>query len=294
MTIGRVHLIWLALLGLISGCASFTPAGSQGTDPLLSQEARENFAGATWRSDWETSLRPGRVTVDVEPSRVRSGSSSIRLHTEPGDCGFNADRSWNDCNVGNERVGIASTSTVSGQTFYALSVMLSSNMSEHAAQPRYMNSDINLFQWYQLDSGACFNLQYNTRSQNLNIDVRCPNGVYDHEGGRQNRVNLGGQVFDVWHEFVVYANWTTDNRGTFRVLHNGALVMDHNGPTLARSGRREVNEAAFIYRYGSQSAPASRFWPTPSTVWFDDIIRSTNLDEIEKRYRFDRVRLGAN
>lgn len=253
---------------------------------------RENLSGVTWKHDFEASLLPGRVTIETDPQRVRTGNSSIRMHVNPKDCGWTVHRDdggWNDCLQGNERVEIQTTDPLSGKQFYALSIMLDSNFSKHGGQPSTMHSDINLFQWYQLDSGACFNLQYNTRTKSLNIDIRCPNGVYDHQ---MQRVELSGPVFDRWHELVVFANWRSDEKGEFRVLFNGQLVMNYNGPTLSTKGRKEVNEAAFIYRYGSKDEPSWQFYTTPSTVWFDDIIRARSLSTIENRYSFNRSKLG--
>ncbi len=260
-----------------------------------SSAVRENLFGVGWKHGFETSSLPGRVTVDSNADRVRSGETSIRMQILPKDCGWTVHRDsgeWNDCLWGNERVDILATNPLSGKQFYAVSMMLSSDFSKLPGQTRYMSSDINLFQWYQLDSGACFNLQYNTRRKRLNIDVRCPNAVYDHQGARKNRIELSGPVYDRWHEFVVFANWRADDKGVFRVLHNGNLVMNYAGPTIAKAGQNKVNEAAFIYRYGSKDEPAWTFYRTPSTVWFDDIIRARSLTKIERRYRFDRASLG--
>jgi len=254
---------------------------------------RENFTGLTPQHGFAASQRPGRVTVETDPSRVRSGKASIKMNLQPKDCGGSprgGPNDWNDCTAGNERVDVAFYDDVGGSQIYAMSVMLDQNISRLRGQPSYMPSNINLYQWFQLDSGACFNIQYNTRSKKMNIDYRCSGGRYGH--GRASIVNLPGPVFDVWHEFVVYAKWSKGNDGSFRVLHNGKLVLNHSGPTLAKKGSETVAEHSFVYRYGNREKPAWAFYPIASTVWFDDMMRSSRIGTIEKKYDFDRTRLG--
>lgn len=256
---------------------------------LQDEEVKENFVGTTWYAEWETALRPGRVKIETDPSRVRSGNNSIRLHLEPGDCGKNRPVKPFSGFIGmttctppmSELVGISPTGKqLDGTRYYALSVMLDQNLKEHQSS----GGDISLFEWQSVGNqpniGPCFNIMFDVYYQKLVVDQRCTTGWYVHS---TEKTYLSGQMFGQWHEFVVGANWSNDkDKGFFRVLHNGQLVMDYKGPTLLR-GVEKIQEAAFIHRY--------RPYPTPSTVWFDDIIRTWNVSAIKKRYNFEEALL---
>ncbi len=262
---------------------------------------KENFGGVDGLiHGYEKSFWPGRVTVDTDPTRVRAGSGSIRMHLLPGDCGWSSHRGegeWNDCQHRNERVDINFGPTGVGEMFYGLSLMLDANIVELSPfENPWAKNEINLFQWFQFDSGACFNVQFNTELKRLNIDVRCPGGFMEDA---YNKVLLTDSRTDVWHEFVFHANWATDETGFFRVLQNGKMVMAYTGPTIVKAGRPLIADHPQIYAYGSgdgsggpDDRAASVQYRTPVTVWFDDIVRSKRLSDIQKRYTFDVAALA--
>lgn len=254
----------------------------------------ENFSGVDGLLHGFTkSLWPGRVTVDTDPARIRTGSGSIRMHLLPGDCGgstHTGEGQWNDCEHGNTRVDINASATKTPEMFYGVSIMLGQNL--FALEPfenSYARSDVNLYQWYQIDSGACFNLMFNTRDKKLAIDVRCSDGVLNDAN---RKLVLPDTRPDVWHEFVVHANWATDQTGFFRVLQNGKMVMAYDGPTIVKGGRSQIAEHPQIYAYGEGGGEtATEQYRTAATVWFDDMIRTRSIDALRNSYTFDDAAL---
>jgi hypothetical protein len=255
---------------------------------------KENFS-APHHHGFEASLRPGRVTVDIEPARVHSGKSSIRMHILTGDCGWTTHRGadeWNDCKpYGNERVETEGDPVRAGKWYYGLSIMLAKNIFDLPGfnQP-LAHSEINLYQWYQFDSGACFDIMFNTRLKTLNISSKCSTGKFDDS---YLRVLLPDSRPDVWHEFVVEANWATGDDGYFRVLQNGKMVMNYAGPTIVPEGQKQIAEHPQIYRYGStEYDSATTQYRTATTVWFDDMMRSKTLKPLHAKYDFEDAALS--
>ena len=259
------------------------------THPLV----RENYPNARLRQGYVASLRPGRVTVETDPARIRSGNSSIRMHAVRGDCGgstFGGPGAWNDCTGGNSRVETGIEMFNKREAYYALSIMMHENIE---GLPGYRNpypdSDINLYQWFQDHSGACFNMSYNTRIKKLTIDMRCEFGKYGEYpvGKARGRVVLSNSDYNVWHEFVIHAKWSAKEDGFFRVLQNGKMVMNYESYTLTPNGQTEVEDHPQIYLYGGDSRASWDQYKTPVTVWFDDMMRSTKLSDIQAKYSFD-------
>ena len=121
------------------------------------------------------------------------------------------------------------------KAYYAVSIMMDENIEELPGnRDPHARSDINLYQWFQDHSGACFNILYNTRIKKLSIDMRCEFSQYGK--GELGRVVLGNSNYNVWHEFVIHAKWSAKDDGFFRVLQNGKMVMNYEGYTLAPNG----------------------------------------------------------
>jgi hypothetical protein len=281
----------LASRPIPQGNAPAETIGDEGGLSFRHPLVAENFIGSDHlEHGFEASLWPGRVAVETDPSRRRGGDSSIRMHVLPGDCGWTTHRDggeWNDCEHGNERVETTSRPTGAGEWYYGLSVMLDPNMYD--LQPyanRWNRSEVNLFQWYQLDSGACFNLQFSAEQKSLGIDMRCWTGAYEPT---QRKVVLPDLGPNKWYEFVVHANWAADDSGFFRVLLNGKMVMAYSGPTIVAKGRAGINDHPQIYAYGGLPDGKEAWWQyrTPITVWFDDMVRSTTLADIRSHYEFE-------
>ena len=269
-----------------------TPKGTlarKGGLNFASALVKENFTGYRGlKHDFEASLLPGRVVIDTDAARVHSGGGSIRMTLLPGDCGLTTHHdkwAWNDCEHGNERVETYADATPAGEWHYGLSLMLGKDIFELPGFTNpWIHSEVNLYQWFQYDSGACFNLMFNTRKKQLDIDIRCPNGTYDD---KYLRVFLEDTKPDVWYEFVVSAKWSTGSDGYFRVLQNGRMVMDYTGPTIVPKGRKLVTDHPQIYAYGDDRHHVVWQYRTPVTVWFDDMIKSKKISQIKKVYAFD-------
>lgn len=259
--------------------------GLKFSNPLVA----ENFAGMeNLRHEYEPSFLAGRVSAEVDPARVNHGASSIRMSLLPGDCGRTVDPTgnWNDCEHFNERVDVSTAPSNAGEWYYGLSVMLDTSMLKiRGYQALYNSSEINLYQWFQFDSGACFNLVFAARTRKLGIDVRCSTGELNH---RFIKLVLDDSSADVWHELVVHANWSTGDDGFFRVVQNGKMVMNYAGPTIVEKGRPLINDHAQLYAYGgdNEAESARMHYRTPMTVWFDDMLRTQSLDELKAHYSF--------
>jgi len=243
----------------------------------------ENLSGLAPQHTQQASLAPGRVIVETDPGRVRSGQTSIRMQVQPGDCSARIGGGQpDDCASGNERIEIGSAQGTTGIMLEAFSLMLGSdfrNLSTSAPA-------ISLVQWFQQDAGACFAIQYNAAQENLYVRNRCTNGSYNT--AEPEDVALRGGVTDSWQEFVILANWSKGADGLFRVLHNNVLVYDFRGPTLAAEGGDTVTERFSILRQNGLGAHSGA-----STMWIDDVIRASSVAELESRYAFDRGNLGV-
>ena len=252
----------------------------------------ENYSGfgKLWH-DFQASLSPGRVAVETDSARVHSGKSSIRMHILRGDCGWTTHRDdggWNDCDHANERVETNAEPLRAGEYYYALSVMVGSNIL--ALEPfgnAWAHNEINLYQWFQFDSGACFDLLFNVKLKKLDFSIYCSTGVADTQ---YKRVILEDSRTDVWHEFIFHIRWSFGRDGFFRVLQNGKMVMNYNGPTMTPEGRPLLVDHPQVYLYGESMNPGStarEHYRTPVTAWFDDMIRTKSIKAIQKVYKFD-------
>lgn len=273
-----VSLLLLAQVSQAQEQASASVGGLAFGNALVA----ENFVGLNPSHSQEASIRPGRVAVDADPNRIRSGETSIRMQIQPGDCGARIGGGQpDDCANGNERIEIGGGPS-SGTTLYAFAMMLGSdfrNLADNAPA-------VNLVQWFQQDAGACFNVQFNGSSERLYLRNRCTDGSYNT--AEPEDVELRVPSFDSWVEFVILANWSKGPDGLFRVLANGRLVYDYRGPTLAAGGADEVEQRFSVLRFQGLGNHAST-----STLWLDDVVQSSGLGEIEARYAVDRATLGV-
>ncbi|MEQ1901119.1 MAG: heparin lyase I family protein [Devosia sp.] len=268
------------------------PGGGLNFNNALVMENYEGFK-KVWH-DFDRSLWPGRVTIETDPARVHSGAASVRMVLLPGDCGWTTHRDageYNDCDHSNERVETNADAVRPGLMYYGFSVMIDPNFLDLVPfDIPWAKSEVNLYQWFQYDSGACFNLQFSTRYKRLDIDTRCASGKYSDV---YSKVFLEDSRPGVWHEFVVEANWATDETGYFRVLQNGRMVMNYAGPTTVKAGADYIADHPQIYAYGSdENDTATRQYRTAATAWFDDMMRSTSLADIHSRYKFDDAALA--
>jgi len=280
----RRTLSAIAALTLAAQVAQAQTTGTTGQgggldfrSPLVS----ENISGLAASHAQQASLLPGRVAVEASPTRIRSGQTSIRMQVQPGDCGPRISGAQDDCAEGNERIDIDSD-FVPGTQLYAFSLMLGSDFGSLNRN----GTGVSLVQWYQRDLGACYALQYSIQQRELFLRNRCPQGVYDPANPED--IALRGRTFDSWNEFVILAVWSKGGDGLFRVLQNNTLVYDHRGPTLAPAGGDDVSQRFTVLRYNGLGTHGA-----PSTIWLDDVVRSSGVAEIEQRYAFDRANLGV-
>ncbi|PRY24846.1 polysaccharide lyase-like protein [Aliiruegeria haliotis] len=276
-----------SVFGTAVGVAETAPppgtVSSNGGLKFSHQLAKENFSGLKPKHGKAANFRPGRIVVETDPARVRSGKSSIRFQIQPGDCGRSAGPgSWDDCKLRNERIEVTTQGSTAKSSFYAFSVLLSRDFS---ALQNY-HPEVNLYQNYQYGSGACFNIQYSIPRKALHIQHRCVNGRYDH--GSPKNTYVPGPTFDRWHEFVIYAKWSRGSDGVYRVLHNGKLVYSFSGATLAADAGSKIITNLFIYRYEGVGRTT-----TASTAWFDDIVASKSFSKISARYPVSKAALGV-
>jgi hypothetical protein len=276
----------LALLAQGAWAQGTVPAetiGQAGGLNFQSGLVAENLSGFAPQHTQQASLAPGRIAVETDPTRIRSGQTSIRMQIQPGDCSARIGGGQpDDCASGNERIEIGSGQGASGIMLEAFSLMLGGdfrNLNDNAPA-------VNLVQWFQQNAGACFSLQYNAVRENLSIRNRCTNGSYNTAEPQD--VELRGNPIDSWQEFVVLANWSKGADGLFRVLVNNDLVYDYRGPTLAAEGADVVSERFMILRQNGLGVHTGA-----ATMWLDDVIRAGSVAELETRYAFERANLGV-
>lgn len=285
-----MKLAFLLTAGLLTSASSLSaqatlPAGTVGAAGGLNFDSplvAESFHGLTPRHVLAASLLPGRVAVETDPARIRSGQASIRLQVQPGDCG----RAINggdpdDCASGNERVEL-NTGNTGGLTVYGFSLMLDGDFRNiNREEPTAY-----LVQWFQQDAGACFDVHYSGSVDQIFIRNRCVGGSF--ASGTVEDTNLRIPPFDSWHEYVVLANWSKGTDGLFRVLVDNRLVYSFQGPTLAAEGGDQVSERFMVNRQNGLGRTSGT-----TTMWLDDVVTSTSLDAIEQVYAVDRTSLGV-
>jgi chitodextrinase len=170
----------------------------------------------------ESAVTPGRSTV-VTPGA--DGSTSLRLHTEPGDnnvFGSNA----------NERDDVsitqAMTNCYEGQTmWYAHSMLFPSDFV-------LPNNWLVVFDFHNSSPGpGQANLEIDVGS-NGNMQFSGYGGVVPYPTWRSPDYTapIGTLQLNTWYNFVYNAKWSSNTDGFMKVWLNGNLILSYNGPTI--------------------------------------------------------------
>ena len=130
---------------------------------------------------------------------VRSGEKSIRFEVRSGDCGKDAEGSWNDCKNDRERHGLGAweknDSMSSGEYWFAWSIYFP---KEH--QNLYPLSN-NYGQFHQKGGSPVF--MFKERSYGYSVVRTIGDNDYD-ERQLINKKDLVGK----WHDVLINAKWT--------------------------------------------------------------------------------------
>ena len=250
----------------------------------------------------DVTLRPGRLTFDSEIKR--RGSSSIRLHIFPGDCGTPwppMKGGWSDCRNGNERIGINEERKRTGKWFYTASLFLD---SETFRLNSTTQSHVNLLQWLDqnTENGPPFNIKYFWQKSTagylggiaqpnnaLIVDINSrrwelpdPNG--DLLMWSPYRVlGAGSEVLGRWLDIATYANWTSSTSGFFIMSINDKIVFDYRGPTLDPGSSGVVYDAQ-IYRYGAEKIGKAVTGTTEMVMNVDSMGVSRTRDDLANAF----------
>ncbi|MDC0379863.1 polysaccharide lyase [Litorivicinus sp.] len=230
----------------------------------------------------DASLRAGRL--EITDQVVRSGNKALKLSIYPGDCGRSwpvVSNGWNDCDHGNERIGVNEETLRLGEWYYTASLFLD---SADFAKPSVNQTHVNLMQWLDQDTnnGPPFNVmwfpqnsvnylklpQTNFPNRFLVIDNRLKQFDEKDRNGNQSWSPMKLIAADEplnnatgkWLDFTVFANWTSQEDGWFIVAMNEEIVFDYRGQTVEQ-GSKGVAFDVQLYRYGRGDLKAQRNGP---------------------------------
>ena len=256
------------------------------------------------------SLKEGRVQI-VDSTRDNT-IKQVNLNISPGDCSqvWPAEKgSWNDCDNGNERIGINEEKLRKGKWWYTASLKLDKTSFTTKSETQ---SHVNLLQWLDqdTDNGPPFNLMWfwekpnawyfkdiNWPKNSLAIDNRIsdfglkdPN---DSNGGHTwsplkivASFEVDNSIMSNWLDFTAHANWTDKNNGWLIITLNGQIIYDYRGKTLEKNS----NGVAFdvqLYRYGRRDS-----WQFGTPISGDTNMKMavTRIGVFSDRKKLDRTR----
>ncbi|MDB2424997.1 polysaccharide lyase [Litoricolaceae bacterium] len=230
----------------------------------------------------DASLRDGRL--EITDQVVRSGEKALKLSIYPGDCGQSwpvIPNGWNDCDHGNERIGVNEETLRLGEWYYTASLYLD---EVDFAKKSVSQTHVNLMQWLDQDAnnGPPFNVMWFPQNQVPYLKLPQTNFpdrflVIDHRLKRfAEKDPSGNQAWSPmkliaadeplnnatgrWLDFAVFANWTSRDNGWFIVAMNGAIVFDYRGQTVEESSKGVAFDVQ-LYRYGRGDLKAQRSGP---------------------------------
>jgi len=230
----------------------------------------------------DASLRAGRL--EITDRVVRSGDKALKLLIHPGDCGQSwpvISGGWNDCDHGNERIGVNEETLRLGEWYYTASLYLD---EVDFAKNSVSQTHVNLMQWLDQDvnNGPPFNVmwfpqnqvsylklpQTNFPDRFLVVDNRLKRFDQKDPSGNQAWSPMKLIAADAplnnatgrWLDFTVFANWTSRDSGWFIAAMNGEIVFDYRGQTI-EEGSKGVAFDVQLYRYGRGDLKAQRSGP---------------------------------
>lgn len=259
----------------------------------------------------DTSLRKGRVELTTE--KVRYGDEALKLSIQPGDCGKSwpvNENSWDDCQQGNERIGITEERKRKGIWFYTASLFLD---PESFSEKLVNQTHINLMQWLDQDTknGPPINLlwidettvsylllpQVKFPDKALAIDLRLKKFDENDPSGNQSwspmklvKSDMGiEKATGQWLDFVVFSNWSSENDGWFIVSLNDKVVFDYRGATLEAKSEGVVFDIQ-LYKYGRNDLRKKGLYPikggTSEILFADNIGVFKTTEKLAAKYPF--------
>jgi len=270
----------LAIVVLMAACGSGNNAGTgtqatpvvvttTGTTPApISGTALWSCTFATSPTDCGFQVQEkvtGRATV---VSLGRDGGTAVRLHTEPGD--NNVDGSG-DMERNDLWLSQADSDGYEGhEAWWGLSVRFPDDFVFPTWQ-RYALSG-----FHHTGSTGQGNFTLGFVRGTLDTD---PGALgFQGYGGTQDAGSFTGSVGPVaknnWYDLVYHVKWSSGSDGIFQVWVNGALKMDHRGPTMY-VGQGTYFKLANYHTPLCDPYPACIGTDPPSSVIYDRVIRGS-------------------
>ena len=226
------------------------------------------FAFDTWL--FTESFFPGFKSwghnVVTKPHPVRYGKESERFEVRAGDCGWNNNHTWNDCDNDRERHeltshGIGTHNPSAGDLFwYRFSLYLPKS------NPDIRGIDTNYAQLYLTPN--C--------SPAFQIVHSYPLGVWVKGIGYEKYNSTIIPEKDVkgkWHDIVINVLWEPHDFGYIQVFLNGGIKQTHFGPTMT------FDCQGVYFKYGIYRHHMTKEDNTPTTVaYFDGLRRARSED----------------
>ena len=223
--------------------------------------AREFFATFT-----SSTTEGGFSLQAAAPSRAtivqtgRDGPSGVRLQTLPGDSNLFGSGTAERCDL---MLPQSLTNGVEGvESWWAHSILFPTDyvdppQSAEIPNPWYFG---NVFNFHNTTSG---NWQANFNVQAMPVTATSPDrptglnfagfgGVNSGDGAFTAAV--GSVVRNVWFDFVYNMRWSSSSSGFFKAWVNGALKLNHVGPT-STPGRGSTSSSPTITRRTDRLVP---------------------------------------
>ncbi len=208
--------------------------------------------------------QPGRATIVTGVSRT--GTSSLRLHTEPGDSNVHGSGTWERDDM---ILGPSSSYCNEGQEeWWAVSMLFP---SDYVFPPGP-------------EAGILFDFHHNYSSGQSNFEIQTiPGTGLRLEGHGGSSVDSGRYDFivadpygasanitkNVWYDWVFHAKWSSTSAGLMEGWLNGKKVMTYNGATLYSGISCYTKLANYHAAFGQ-----------PSSVIFDRVVRGSSASAV--------------
>ncbi len=228
----------------------------------------------TWifRKSSEPGHKPWGYTNTEAPHPVRYGKYSDRFEVRAGDCGWNNNFTWNDCENERERHELTShgtstrTGTIGDLFWYRFSLYIPKE------NKRLSGIDINFVQIYaQTGRKRCGPVLQITQVPSGEIYVK---GIPVPVEFDTSLVDNGRQSKGKWYDIVINALWTTEQFGYVQIFVNGKRKITAFGPTLVHGCTEYVYFKYGIYRH---YIPKGAKLPT-TVAYFDGLRRGRTED----------------
>ena len=216
----------------------------------------------------------GLVLQAAAPSRAtlvnigRDGPTAVRLHTEPGDNNLFGSGDSERCDLTSDQ---PTTDGFEGREhWWAHSILFPTDYIDPPAGDFAV-----VFDFHNTTAGpgqANFNVDAMPATQPF---LDRPTGLnFRGYGGSfsspiEFKAPIGPIVRNVWYDFVYNVRWSSSSDGFFKAWVNGALKLDHPGPTLYAG-------QGVYFKLANYHSP----FGLPSSVIHDRIIRGATWQEV--------------